>query len=176
MKKIDQVPNSYRDFKKAAVMILIDEKNRVLFTKRTDQLRTHRGQISFPGGKLDKEDKSLKDAALRETYEEIGLNPHKIFNIIELRPSYSPLGFIIYPFIGRIMGKLDFFLSAGEVERVIRVPFDFFCKQSPYRRYYIMAKERIRADFYVFGPHLIWGATARILTSFIENGSLKNIL
>lgn len=158
------IPQAYQDFRKAGVMILMDEKKRIVLTKRPDHLRTHSGQYSFPGGKFEESDKNLMHTALRETEEEIGLSSEFIKNIIELPPSFSPLGFIIYPFIGHIRGLDLFSPNPNEVSRIIKVPLRFFVEHEPYVRYYDIKGARVRADFYHFGPHLIWGATARIIT------------
>jgi 8-oxo-dGTP pyrophosphatase MutT (NUDIX family) len=169
MSRTNIVPkNNFTHFRNAAVMVLMDEKNRLILTKRTSHVKTHKGQISFPGGKQEKQDASLLDTALRETFEEIGINPGKVTGLRNLCPSFSPRGFYIYPYFGKIRNA-GFSKNPGEVERILKVPIDFFLKNPPKKHYYNILGVRLRADFYQFGPHLIWGATARIITDFVHN-------
>lgn len=151
-------------FKVSAVLLLLDSKGRLLFTKRSRQVKTHKGQYSFPGGKKEAGDKTLLDTALRETWEEIGVDCRLISRIKSLSPTYSPLGFIIHPFLGYLEEGAPFILQKEEVCRIIRVPLLFFQKTRPLTRIFKRSGRSIKVDFYSFGPHVIWGATARILS------------
>lgn len=151
-------------FKVSAVLLLLDSRGRLLFTKRSRQVKTHKGQYSFPGGKREAGDQNLLDTALRETWEEIGVKPAWVNKIQALSPTYSPLGFIIHPYLGYLNDNVQFTLQKDEVCRIIRIPLVFFQKTRPLTKIFKRKGQSINVDFYRFGPHVIWGATARILS------------
>lgn len=151
-------------FINSAVLVLIDDKNRVILTKRSENLSVHGGQFSFAGGKKDKSDKNFRETALREAHEELGIFPYLVGNTNEMPPVLSPRGYIIYPFLSRLSSDIIIKVNPKEVSKVIKVPTAFFRRNPVIKRYYLIGNLRVRADFYRFGHHLIWGATARILS------------
>lgn len=169
--RIEKIPSDFIHFKPSGVMVLLDSRGRIILTRRALHLRTHRGQFSFPGGKQDPEDQSLKDTALRETLEEMGIKPEWIDAIKPLPPVFSPRGYLLFSFLGHLKpGHPPFQVNADEVGRVVKVPLRFFKQQKPLIWHYHIKGIRVRADFYRFGPHLIWGATARIITGLKTAG------
>ena len=123
----------------AAVLMPIfrDETGyKVLFTKRTDKVEHHKGQISFPGGAVEKEDRSLEETALRETYEEIGLLKKDIRILGPLDDTYTfGTDFIVHPFVGEIPYPYDVTINPKEVDRIITIPLDIFLYDHlPYKR------------------------------------------
>jgi 8-oxo-dGTP pyrophosphatase MutT (NUDIX family) len=139
-----------------------------VFTKRRDDLRRHPGEISFPGGRQDEGDADLQVTALREAEEEIGLPPQAVELVGALQPTPTiATGYAIYPFVGLIEPGLTWTLSAREVALVLELPLrqlrDGYVRQRLIRR-----GLPIRTDTYVVGDHLIWGATARILSDLFD--------
>jgi 8-oxo-dGTP pyrophosphatase MutT (NUDIX family) len=139
-----------------------------VFTRRREDLRRHPGEISFPGGRQDDADPDLRATALREAEEEIGLPSDAVEVVGALQPTPTiATGYAIYPFVGLIEPGLEWTLSAREVAQVLELSLrelrDGYVRQRLIRR-----GLPIRTDTYVVGDHLIWGATARILSDLFE--------
>ena len=152
---------------KAAVLIplvLKEEGLSVLLTQRTNHLRDHAGQISFPGGRMDPEDQSPNDTALRESQEEIGLDPKRV-EIIGHMPQYLTVsGYSVTPVVGLVQAQAEYVLDEFEVADVFEVPLSFLLDPANHqvrlwqseqggRRFYSMPYEN----------RFIWGATAGML-------------
>lgn len=155
--------------KKSAVIVLVvpyDNSMAVVFIKRTDGGGHHSGQISFPGGRMEDEDNSSIDTALRECYEEIGVDTNQISVLGRLSKLYVPVSnFEIYPVIGVTLTMPDFSLSKNEVDSIIIIPFkDLFDKENKDVRYIYRDGVQIKAPGYSVANHFIWGATAMILS------------
>jgi 8-oxo-dGTP pyrophosphatase MutT (NUDIX family) len=159
-------------YRESAVLIpLFFEQNdlKILFTERAFDLPHHRGQISFPGGKVDERDSSLIETVLRETREEIGIKPENI-KIIGRMDSEITLvsNFIIHPFVGQLIDISELRLNQREVQSVLTAPFEFFLYDNGncYNIEYENGQLNTRA--YKYQGKFIWGATYRILTKFVE--------
>jgi 8-oxo-dGTP pyrophosphatase MutT (NUDIX family) len=152
---------------KAAVLIplvLKEDGLSVLLTQRTNHLRDHAGQISFPGGRMDPEDQSPNDTALRESQEEIGLDPARV-EIIGHLPQYLTVsGYSVTPVVGLVQAQAEYVLDEFEVADVFEVPLSFLLDPANHqvrlwqseqggRRFYSMPYEN----------RFIWGATAGML-------------
>ena len=152
---------------KAAVLIpllLKEDGLSVLLTQRTNHLRDHAGQISFPGGRMDPEDQSPNDTALRESKEEIGLDP-ELVEIIGHLPQYLTVsGYSVTPVVGLVQAQAEYVLDEFEVADVFEVPLSFLLDPANHqvrlwqseqggRRFYSMPYEN----------RFIWGATAGML-------------
>jgi len=158
--------------REAAVLVPLIERSRgihVVLTKRAAHLKHHPGQIAFPGGKREETDASLKETALREAHEEIGLVPDNVEIFGKLPFHETVTHFRVTPIVGRIRNSFDPTPEMGEVEEVFEVPLSYLGNPENYmiegrfwggvkRRYYVIP----------YGPHYIWGATARILRGFAE--------
>ncbi len=158
----------------AAVLILVCEWDggaHVLFTERTDQVEHHKGQVSFPGGARDEHDDSLENAALRETYEEIGVEPNDVEILGSLDDIVTTSNFKVSPYVGVLATDPDypFVLNTAEVARVVRAPLAFLMDD---RNMELEVRGRagreILTPSFRYNGHQIWGATARILCQFIE--------
>jgi 8-oxo-dGTP pyrophosphatase MutT (NUDIX family) len=157
---------------RAAVLILFLNKKEIphiLFTKRTDSVETHKGQISFPGGAWDKTDKSLQETAVRETFEEVGILPKYIQHLGQLDDFFTVTDFIVSPFAGFMTEQVDYVINEAEVAEVLEVPLSLFLQKS----YFEVKKWEHRGQyydvyFYYFGNQVIWGATAFMLNRFID--------
>ena len=164
--------NQKSNFLEASVLIpvLTFKKNlEILLTKRSTSLKTHPGQIAFPGGKKEKFDSSPIETALRETEEEVGLSQHLVEIIASLPTHKTATGFIIKPYIGIISQPFEETLRCGEVDEIFTVPFDHILNKENFsiqtrkwngsqRQYYAVP----------YGPYYVWGATARILLNLSQ--------
>ena len=117
-----------RSYRKATVFFLlreVEETLYVVFTRRSKNLSSHPGQISFPGGRIDKDDPTIVDAGFREVEEEIGIKKENIETLGLLPPHETVSQFIIYPFVGFIKKPTSFFINKNEVEELFFVPLVF---------------------------------------------------
>lgn len=152
---------------RAAVLIpllLKEEGLSVLLTQRTNHLRDHAGQISFPGGRMDPEDRTPDDTALRESREEIGLDPKRV-EVIGYLPQYLTVsGYSVTPVVGLVQPQAEYVLDEFEVADIFEVPLHFLLDPANHqvrlwqseqggRRFYSMPYE----------DRFIWGATAGML-------------
>ena len=156
---------------KASVFVLIKELENnlyVVLTKRSKNLSSHPGQISFPGGRVDKNDNSILHAGLREVEEEIGVKQESIETFGVLPPHETISRYIIYPFVGFIKNPIEFKINNHEVEELFLVPLDFFLVSKNMQYHKNFKKDKYTAYYAIpYGPYYIWGATARIIKSFI---------
>jgi 8-oxo-dGTP pyrophosphatase MutT (NUDIX family) len=139
----------------------------VVLTRRTETVEHHRGQISFPGGAEEPGDQSLLETALRETKEELGIQPEDARLLGPLSPIVTVTDFYVAPFAAAIPQPYVFSPAENEIAEVIEVPLGAL--QDP------RVKEERRLPgrdepvlFYRHGQHVIWGATARILAELLE--------
>ena len=120
-------------YRRAAVLIPLFQANgeyRILFTKRTSRVETHKGQISFPGGGVDEGDASEEETALREAEEEIGLRRQDVTVLGRTDDALTMVSnYIVHPFVGHIPYPYDFKINPREVDRILEVPFDVFLPQ-----------------------------------------------
>ena len=158
----------------AAVLLLLYElrgEPHVLFTLRTDLVETHKGQISFPGGAADPEDDDLRLTALRETGEEVGVQPEDVEVVGQLDDSPSISGFIVTPYVGFIRrpAPYPFRPSHDEVAELIEVPLSHLMDRTNVTEEVrqIDARDVVMYS-YLFKGHVIWGLTARILRQFLD--------
>ena len=139
-----------------------------VFTKRREDLRRHPGEISFPGGRQDEADADLELTALREAEEEIGLPADAVEIVGALQPTPTiATGYAVYPFVGLIEPGRAWTLSPNEVAQVLELPLREL-REGYMRQRLIRRGLPIRTDTYVVGDHLIWGATARMLSDLFE--------
>ncbi len=155
----------------AAVLVPLHVQDGVLhavFTERHHQLPRHAGEISFPGGRRDPEDSDLVATALRETHEELGLPVDAVEVIGALEPTPTVVsGYAIYPFVGLVPSGFRWIPNHSEVEAVIDLPLPAVV--AGYERRRILRRGvAIHTDAYVVDGHMIWGATARIVSDLLE--------
>ena len=158
----------------SAVLLPLFEKDgeyHILFTKRTDTVRDHKGQISFPGGAHELEDLTLMDTALREAKEEIDLNAGDVEVIGELDDMMTlHTNYLISPYVGIIPWPYEFKTDAKEVEKLLEVPVTALLDKNNLRHETETDEngKLITGYFYNYKGDVIWGATARILTQFLD--------
>jgi 8-oxo-dGTP pyrophosphatase MutT (NUDIX family) len=158
----------------AAVLIPLfreDGEYKVLFTKRTDRVEHHKGQISFPGGAVDEEDGSLVETALREAYEEVGLlrEDVRILGRIDDRLTVAS-NFVIHPFVGTIPHPYDFRINAKEVKNLVEVPLKIFFPDGSTDNMHDVEYAGItyQSVAFPYQGEVIWGATAKIMENLVE--------
>lgn len=140
----------------------------VHLNKRTDRVEHHKGEISFPGGAQDPEDATILDTALREAYEEMGIHRKDVEILCRLDQVTTRSLFSITPFVGIIPSAYPFQASGIEVKEILEVPIPVLLDPSNWRETRRAGDtEQNREYAYAYGEHLIWGATARILTQFL---------
>jgi 8-oxo-dGTP pyrophosphatase MutT (NUDIX family) len=151
----------------AAVLVPIvtgGEALSVLLTERTAHLAQHAGQIAFPGGKIESTDQGPLAAALREAYEEIGLDSRYVAPLGYIEPYRTGTGFLVTPVIAAVKPGFTLVPDAAEVADVFEVPFDFLMNTGNHRidtRFWRGAGRRFYAMPYE--NRYIWGATAGII-------------
>jgi len=156
----------------AAVLVPIIEDPQellMLFTERTTHLKHHPGQISFPGGGREKEDRDLIDTALRETMEEIGLQSTQINIIGSLNPVVSSTGFLVTPFIALLTPPLDLQLDTSEVASIFTAPLNFVLDRRQQKEELFLHAGQQRKIYAVnYQNYRIWGMTAQILVNLTD--------
>jgi|SRR5690606_4794053 len=153
-----------------------DNEPWVLFTQRHTQLKHHSGQVSFPGGAYENQDKNIRHTALRETEEEIGVGKERIelWGFLDSVESIS--GFYVTPFVGEIERPKDLSLCSYEVERTFGVPFAFFCE--PKNRVIHRVKTAKGESHYAvfeYKDDVIWGLTAQIIVQLVDRLGTKKL-
>ncbi len=145
-----------------------DGEYHLLLTRRTEEVQTHKGQISFPGGMREgKED--LKRTALRETFEEVGLDESRIEILGRFHDYLSIHGYRVTPFVGYIDGPFTTRPQVREVAEILEVPFRIFRDPGNLRiEKHVRFPERGDLYFFTYGQNEIWGLTALIIKDFFE--------
>ena len=157
----------------SAVLVPIYQREgqyHILFTQRTERVKEHKGQISFPGGARQDGDKTLLDTALRESAEEIGLAPDQVKILGELDDTITEVtDYIISPFVGLIPWPYEFKVDGWETEAIIEAPVSALMNKDCLREETEIKDGRaVSSYFYHYGGKVIWGATARILHKFLD--------
>jgi 8-oxo-dGTP pyrophosphatase MutT (NUDIX family) len=159
-------------FSHAAVLVPLFQKDgncHLLFTKRSEEVKYHKGEISFPGGVVDEEDRELINTALREAHEEIGLKESDVQIIGVLDDIVTITEFIVTPIVGLFPYPYPFKVSEVEIAELIEVPLaSLFEKDCFSEREIFRGGQREMVFAYQYGRHVIWGATARILKQFLD--------
>ena len=169
-RRIDARPPLVR----AGVLIpLVSRGNGIemLFTRRTDTVLTHKGQISFPGGQREDSDVEMVETALRESYEEIGLEPSRVTVLGELDDVFTAVSsFVITPVVGLLEGGIDDLrLAPDEVKSLLVVPVSRLLDRAVHTtETRSLGEQQYRIHYYTVGEDVIWGATGRIVYQFLK--------
>lgn len=181
-------------FRSAVVIPLVEDEVKgewhVLFEVRAFTMRKQPGDISFPGGKIDITDNSPMEAALRETYEELGVEPKTVQVLGELSPYIASPSFVVYPFVASVdYNEIIRSFNKDEVDEVFTIPLKWLMEHEPYMHLvtietappdnfpferimngekYEFRTHSIEEWFYEYGNYTVWGLTARVLKHFIE--------
>jgi 8-oxo-dGTP pyrophosphatase MutT (NUDIX family) len=167
------IENSRSRYAHASVLIPILEEDgqfSVLFTRRTNKVEHHKGQISFPGGSVDEADGTYEETAYREAYEEVGVLKEDVEMLGRTDDELAIVSsFIIHPFVGRIQYPYDFKINTHEVDSLIIMPFYVFLDDTnTYKRDFVNVDGYpYHGTNYQFDGNVVWGATARVMENFI---------
>ncbi len=172
-------PGAGTPYRRAAVLLLIYQRageDYVIFTRRTHAVEHHKGQISLPGGAQDPTDPDTVYTALRETQEELGVDPTLVAVVGALPDVYVPVsGFIITPVVARMKQgqepvEIVFSPNPHEVAEVIEVPLRALRDEAIHRTELRTVNGLTQhIHYYTYGPYEIWGATGRIIFEFLES-------
>ena len=157
--------------REAAVLMPVFEKDcepHFLLTLRTEEVETHKGQISFPGG-MRHGDESLEATALRETWEEIGIDAERIEILGRFHDYVSSTDYRVVPYVGYVRSPFQVVPQPTEVAEVLMVPFSIFLDPGRLRTEKMMKRGAlIDVYFYSYNFYQIWGLTARIIRDFLS--------
>lgn len=191
--------NGWKDMIRASVIIFlaeIDGKINVLFQMRSKKMRSQPGDISFPGGKIE-EGEDPREAAIRETYEEIGLNKCDFEIVAPLNILTTHYNLLIHPYLGYIKDITKIKISRDEVDHIFFVPLEYFIDNEPLiinsemvvKRNEDFPYEKINGGknykfknglykslFYKYNDYNIWGITAIMLNDFINDLKEKKVI
>jgi 8-oxo-dGTP pyrophosphatase MutT (NUDIX family) len=158
------------DARDAAVLVPIVAvpEPTLIFTVRTDTLPSHKGQISFPGGSIDATDASPIQAALRETQEEIGLDPRsvRVLGELDALPTFVS-GFVVSPFVGWLEEPPKLTPNPAEVAEVLHVPISDLVEEVREEPGFSHLGRTYPTEAWIWNDHVIWGVTARLLRHFL---------
>ena len=169
---IDRWPDEWvrrlsRPLKAAGVLVPVIERAphlTVLLTRRSAELKHHASQICFPGGRMEKTDDSILATALRETWEEVGIDPNVVAVIGSLDPHPTITGYAVTPVVGVIEPPLGLQVDRREVEVAFEVPLEFLMDPgNEQRSMRTFRGHTVPTIEFHFGGHRIWGATASML-------------
>lgn len=169
-----------KDPKKAAVMMLLYPRNNeahLVLIVRNSYPGIHASQIAFPGGKVEPTDIDLQFTALRETYEEIGVQPDKIQIIKPFSELYiPPSNFLVSPFLGVVYDEITFMPSPYEVKRILEMPLRDLLDDSIITKVVMSTSyaENIKVPVFNVDKYVVWGATAMMMSELKE--TIKKVL
>lgn len=176
-KTIYEMPKDIATYKQSAVLaLLLDSKNgseaasdmELLFTVRSSELRNHSGQISFPGGRSE-ENETIRETALRETCEEVGISKARISVLGDLSSMYVPVSkSMIYPILGYYAGELATRINASEVEEVFTIPLNTLLDpRNMDKKPWVVLGREVEVPFWNVHTTPLWGATAMMVAEII---------
>ncbi|MBE0670866.1 MAG: CoA pyrophosphatase [Anaerolineales bacterium] len=140
----------------------------ILFTRRTDRVESHKGQVSFPGGACDEDETTPEQTALREADEEIGMNPADVKVLGRLSRLITISSFRVSPIVGVIPWPYAFRVAGVEVARVFTIPLLWLANRNNYWEFSLRESERSLIAYHPFDGELLWGATARMTVNFLK--------
>lgn len=160
------------DLRAAGVLVPLRSRGgeiTVVLARRSERVPHHKGQVCFPGGSRDPGDPDLFATALREAEEELGIRREDVVLLGTMEPVLTVTGFAIQPFVARIPDEAVFALDPFEMAEVFEAPLRAFAAFDRYRHAESVVRgKESRVYFFDYGPHTIWGATAKVLRRLAE--------
>lgn len=157
----------------ASVLLILSRQadgDRVLLTRRSEQLREHPGEVALPGGKRDQGDTSFYRTALRECEEEVGIAEHQLVYCAEMQPQRTRSGAGVIPFVAELRGQPELQLCDAEIESARWVPLDLFLydRRSVTHVFPLRNNREAWAPVYHYEDYMVWGFTARVMVDFVN--------
>ena len=149
-------------------MVWHDEEWHLLFTRRTDRVESHKGQVSFPGGACDEGETAPEQTALREAEEEIGIQQADIRVLGRLANLITISYFRVTPVVGVVRWPTVFRVGEHEVARVFTIPLTWLANESNRWQFEIPGRNRSVIAYHPYDGELLWGATARMTVDFLK--------
>ena len=140
----------------------------ILFTRRTDRVESHKGQVSFPGGASDEGETTPEQTALREADEEIGMKPDDVKVLGRLSRLITISSFRVSPIVGVIPWPYAFRVAGVEVARVFTIPLLWLANRNNYWEFSLRESERSLIAYHPYDGELLWGATAQMTVNFLK--------
>lgn len=140
----------------------------ILYTRRTDRVESHKGQVSFPGGACDEGETTPEKTALREAEEEIGVFPSDVQVLGRLSRMITISNFRVSPVVGIIPFPYAFKVASVEVARVFTIPLLWLANRNNYWEFFVRDSERSLIAYHPYDGELLWGATARMTVNFLK--------
>ena len=163
--------NEETRLKCAAVLIPLvwyDEQWHLLFTRRTDTVESHKGQVSFPGGACDDGETTPEETALREADEEIGIQPKDVKVLGRLSNLITITYFRVTPVIGVVRWPAVFRVGAHEVARIFTIPLMWLANSSNRWQFEMPGRTRSLIAYHPYDGEVLWGGTARMTVDFLS--------
>jgi len=161
----------------AAVLVpltWVQDEWHILFTRRTDRVQSHKGQVSFPGGASDEGETTPEQTALRESEEEIGMRRADVTILGRLSKLITISSFRVTPVVGVIPFPYAFKVENAEVARVFTIPLLWLSDRNNYWEFFLRDSERSLITYHPYDGELLWGATARMTVTFLKTiGTLE---
>jgi 8-oxo-dGTP pyrophosphatase MutT (NUDIX family) len=155
----------------AAVLVPLlwqDEQWNLLFTRRTERVESHKGQVSFPGGGCDAGERTPEETALREAWEEIGIDPARVRILGRLANMITVTSYHVTPVVGVIEWPAVFIVGQHEVERVFTIPLYWLADPRNRWEFTMPGRNRSLVAYHPYDGELLWGATARMTVDFLK--------
>ncbi len=153
-------------------LLWMDDQWNLLFTRRTDHVESHKGQVSFPGGGCDEGETTPEQTALREAWEEIGLDPQRVRILGRLANMITVTSFHVTPVVGVIDWPTVFVVGQHEVERIFTIPLYWLADTRNRWEFTMPGRNRGLIAFHPYDGELLWGATARMTVDFLQTMGL----
>jgi 8-oxo-dGTP pyrophosphatase MutT (NUDIX family) len=149
-------------------LIRYDNEWHLLYTRRTDRVESHKGQVSFPGGACDEGETTPEETALREAHEEIGMAPQDVRVLGRLNNMITVTHFRVTPVVGIIPWPYVFRVENAEVARVFTIPLNWLADLHNRWEFPFPDRKRALIAYHPYDGELLWGATARMTVDFLN--------
>jgi 8-oxo-dGTP pyrophosphatase MutT (NUDIX family) len=149
-------------------LMYFDHEWHILYTRRTDRVESHKGQVSFPGGACDEGETTPEQTALREADEEIGVSPADVQVLGRLSRMVTISNFRVSPIVGVIPFPYAFKVAGVEVARVFTIPLLWLANRNNYWEFSLGSEDRSVIAYHPYDGELLWGATARMTVNFLK--------
>ena len=166
------------ELRQAAVLIAVTESENpeLIYTLRSNKVGSHGGEVSFPGGMFETEDKNLQDTALRESHEETGLYRSNVNILGSIDTVVSRFNISVTPYVGIVPSDIELNDNSDEIEACFRVPLSFLLEDKRHRNDEINRNGDIFfMPAYSYDSYIIWGLTAMITVDFLNIALDANI-